>query len=33
MSFSPLIADLLAINTTDFTIEEIAEKISVRIKQ
>lgn len=32
MSYSPIIADLLAINTTDFTIEEIAEQIAKRIK-
>jgi hypothetical protein len=32
MSYSPIIADMLAINTTDFTIEEIAEKIAERIK-
>ena len=32
LSYSPIIADLLAINTTDFTIEEIAEKIANRIK-
>jgi len=31
LSYSPIIADLVAINTTDFTIEEIAEKISTRI--
>lgn len=31
MSYSPIIADLLAINTTDFTIEEIAEQIAKRI--
>ncbi|WEK34679.1 MAG: toll/interleukin-1 receptor domain-containing protein [Candidatus Pseudobacter hemicellulosilyticus] len=33
MSYSPIIADMLAINTTDFTIEEIAEKIASRIKR
>ncbi len=32
MSYSPLIADMLAINTTDYTIDEIAEKIAQRIK-
>jgi|AGTN01.3.fsa_nt_gi TIR domain. len=32
MSYSPLIADMLAINTTDYTIEEIAEKIAQIIK-
>lgn len=32
MSYSPLIADMLAINTTDYTIEEIAGKIAERIK-
>ncbi|MBN1182104.1 MAG: toll/interleukin-1 receptor domain-containing protein [Bacteroidales bacterium] len=33
MSYSPIIADLLAINTTDFTIEEIAEQIAKRINR
>jgi hypothetical protein len=33
MSYSPIIADLLAINTTDFTIEEIAEQIAKRISR
>lgn len=33
MSFSPIIADMLAINTTDFTIDEIAEQIAKRIKR
>lgn len=33
MSYSPIIADLLAINTTDFTIEEIAEQIAKRIRR
>ena len=33
IEFSPLIADLIAINTSDFTIEEIAEKISKRLKK
>lgn len=33
MGYSPIIADLLAINTTDFTIEEIAEKIAKRISR
>lgn len=33
MSYSPIIADLLAINTTDFTIEEIANKIAERISR
>lgn len=33
MNYSPIIADLLAINTTDFTIEEIAEKIAKRISR
>ena len=32
MNYSPLIADMLAINTTDYTIEEIADKIAQRIK-
>jgi hypothetical protein len=32
MSYSPIIADMLAINTTDFTIDEIAGKIAERIK-
>lgn len=31
MEFSPIIADMVAINTTNFTIEEIAEKIATRI--
>ncbi len=31
MNYSPLIADMLAINTTDYTIEEIADKIAQRI--
>lgn len=31
ISFSPIIADLVAINTTDFTIEEIAEMIAKRV--
>ena len=33
MGFSPIIADMLAINTTDFTIEEIAEQIAKRINR
>jgi len=33
LSFSPIIADMLAINTTDFTIEEIASKIANRVKR
>ncbi|KUG13795.1 hypothetical protein BEI02_03320 [Elizabethkingia sp. HvH-WGS333] len=33
MSYSPIIGDMLAINTTDFMIEEIAEKIATRIKR
>ncbi|MNL72105.1 hypothetical protein D3C87_1973600 [compost metagenome] len=33
MNYSPIIADMLAINTTDFMIEEIAEKIAIRIKR
>lgn len=33
MSYSPTIGDMLAINTTDFMIEEIAEKIATRIKR
>lgn len=33
LSFSPIIADMLAINTTDFTIDEIAEQIAKRIKR
>jgi len=32
MSYSPIIADMLAINTIDFTIDEIAEKMAERIK-
>jgi hypothetical protein len=32
MRYSPIIADMLAINTTDFTIDEIAGKIAERIK-
>jgi len=32
ISYSSIIADMLAINTTDFTIDEIAEKIAERIK-
>lgn len=32
INYSPIIADMLAINTTDFTIEEIAEEIAERIK-
>lgn len=32
MNYSPIIADMLAINTTDFTIDEIAGKIAERIK-
>lgn len=32
MGYSPIIADMLAINTTDFTIEEIAEQIAIRIR-
>ncbi|NQU83817.1 MAG: TIR domain-containing protein [Parcubacteria group bacterium] len=31
LKFSPLIADMLAINTSSFTIEEIAQKISERV--
>jgi hypothetical protein len=31
MKFSPLIADMLALNTTSFSIEEIAKQISDRI--
>jgi hypothetical protein len=33
LQFSPIIADLLAINTTMFTIEEIAEQIARRVKK
>ncbi|MFT4060695.1 MAG: TIR domain-containing protein [Legionella sp.] len=32
-NYSPIIADMIAINTTDFMIEEIAEKIAIRIKR
>lgn len=32
IEFSPIIADLLAINTTIFTIEEVAEQIVKKIK-
>lgn len=31
MSFSPVIADMLALNTSSFTIEEIAKEISERV--
>lgn len=33
LGFSPIIADMLAINTTDFTIDEIAEQIAKRIRR
>lgn len=33
IQFSPIIADLLAINTTMFTIEEVAEQIAKRVKR
>src|SRR5690606_20044163 len=33
LNFSPIIADMLAINTTDFTIEEISEKIANRLRR
>ena len=33
IQFSPIIADLLAINTTMFTIEEVAEQIAKRVKK
>jgi hypothetical protein len=33
LNFSPLIADMLAINTAGFTIEEIAEQIAKRIRR
>jgi hypothetical protein len=33
LSFSPIIADMLAINTTDFTIEEISDKIANRVRK
>lgn len=33
MNYSPIIADLLAINTTAFTIEEIAEQIAIRVRR
>ncbi|WP_343641687.1 TIR domain-containing protein [Chryseobacterium sp.] len=33
MNYSPTIGDMVAINTTDFMIEEIAEKIATRIKR
>jgi hypothetical protein len=32
LAYSPIIADMLAINTTNFTINEIAEQIATRIK-
>ena len=32
IKYSPIIADMLAINTSMFTIEEIAQKIINRIK-
>lgn len=32
MNYSPLIADMIAINTTDYTIEEIADQIAKRIR-
>lgn len=31
LKFSPIIADMLALNTSSFTIEEIAKEISVRV--
>ncbi|WP_177764415.1 toll/interleukin-1 receptor domain-containing protein [Flavobacterium sp. I3-2] len=33
LNFSPIIADMLAINTTDFTIEEISDKIANRLRR
>ncbi|SKB64006.1 toll/interleukin-1 receptor domain-containing protein [Daejeonella lutea] len=33
IKFSPIIADLMAINTTMFTIEEVAAQIAKRVKQ
>lgn len=33
LSFSPMIADMMAINTTHFTIEEIADKIAKKIRR
>lgn len=33
LNFSPIIADMLAINTTDFRIDEIAEQIAKRIRR
>ncbi len=33
MNYSHIIADMLAINTTDFMIEEIADKIATRIRR
>lgn len=32
LAYSPIIADMLAINTTNFTINEIAEQIAKRVK-
>lgn len=31
LKFSPIIADMLALNTSSFTIEEIAKEISIRV--
>jgi len=31
MSYSPMIADLVALNTSNFTIEEIAKQIAERV--
>lgn len=33
MNFSPIIADLLALNTSNFTVEEIAQKISEKVNK